>query len=164
MTLCAIVAISENNAIGKEGGIPWYLPAELAYFKRVTMGYPIIMGRKTHESIGKTLPGRLNVVISRDSSFVPEPDSVLVGSLDEALILPEVISAKKAFVIGGESIYAQALPQVDELYLTKVHANFEGDKFFNWDKTDWQLVSIESHKKDDKNPYDYDMCLYRRRH
>lgn len=163
MKLAAIVAVTEENAIGQEGGIPWYLPADLKYMRDVTMGHPIIMGRKTHESIGRSLPGRLNVVISGNPNYQVYEGSVLVNSLDAALRLPEVNSAKKAFIFGGESIYSQAMPLIEEIFLTRVHTSQPAaDKFFIFDSADWKLVSKQSHKADQQNPYDYDFCIYHR--
>lgn len=162
MILSAIVAVTEDNAIGKEGGIPWYLPADLIKMREITMGYPIIMGRKTHESIGRTLPGRANIVISRDSDYKVFEGSILVGSLEEALDLPEVKEAEEAFIFGGETIYDMAMPLVQRIYLTRVHAKIPADKFFNYDPSAWKQTSIEQHKANEKNRYDYDFCILER--
>lgn len=163
MILSAIVAVTEDNAIGKEGGIPWYLPADLRHMRDVTMGHPIIMGRKTHQSIGRTLPGRLNVVISRDKNFKVFESSVLVSSLDEALKHPEVEKAQEVFIFGGETIYDQAMPKLQKIYLTRVHTLMPADKFFNYDPADWQQISIEEHTSDNENPFDYDFCVLERK-
>lgn len=162
MILSAVVAVTEDNAIGKEGGIPWYLPADLKHAKDITMGHPIIMGRKTHESIGRTLPGRANIVISRDPGYKVFEGSTLVGSLEEALELPEVKSSEEAFIFGGEAIYDMAMPIVQRIYLTRVHAKIPADKFFNYDPSQWKQISIEKHKADEKNQYDYDFCVLER--
>lgn len=162
MILSAIVAVTENNAIGKEGGIPWYLPADLIKMRQVTMGHPIIMGRKTHESIGRTLPGRANIVISRDPAYKVFEGSILVGSLEEALSLPAVKESEEAFIFGGEAIYDMAMPQVRRIYMTRVHTKIPADKFFNYDPSQWKQISIERHKADEKNQYDYDFCVLER--
>src|SRR3990167_9709871 len=157
-----IVALSENNVIGKEGGIPWYLPADLAHFKQTTMGHPIIMGRKTHESIGKSLPGRYNVVITRQENYKAADGCVVVHSLDEALALPKVKAAAEVFIIGGAEIYKQSLPLADRIYLTRVLTKIEGDKFFSFDESKWREISREEHQTDNKNQYDYDFILLER--
>ncbi len=164
MTISAIVAVTENNAIGREGGIPWSLPADLAYMRDLTMGHPLIMGRKTHDSIGRTLPGRLNVVISRNPDYKAAEGSVLVGSLEEALNLPEVKKAGEVFIFGGEAIYKQAMPLTDKIYLTRVHTTTAADRFFHYDEDRWQEVSRQEHKADDKNQFDYDFIVLERKH
>lgn len=160
MIVSLIVAAAGGGVIGKEGGMPWYLPAELAYFKKTTMGHPIIMGRKTHESIGKTLPGRTNIVITHNPNYQAAEASVVTTSLKEAL--EKLKTEKEVFVIGGESIYGEALPVADKLYLTKVKANIEGDKFFKYDPAQWQLTWSEKHSADNKNKYDYEFTILKR--
>nr|AIA14043.1 Dihydrofolate reductase [uncultured bacterium] len=159
MILSAVVAVTEDNAIGKEGGIPWYLPADLAHMRDVTMGHPIIMGRKTHESIGRTLPGRTNIVISRNPAYQVFEGSLLVSSLEEALSKEDIQLEDEVFIFGGQEIYDQAMPQLQRIYLTRVHAKIPADKFFNYHPSQWQQISIEEHKADDKNQYDYDFCV-----
>lgn len=124
-----IAALSENRVIGKAGAIPWYLKDDFRRFKERTTGHVIIMGRKTHESIGRPLPGRTNIVITRDTAR-EIPGCVVVGSLTEALSNAQEIESKEIFVIGGGQIYAEALPEADRLYLTLVHAIMDGDAFF----------------------------------
>lgn len=160
MILSAIVAVSENGVIGKENGLPWYLPAELAYFKKATMGHPIIMGRKTHESIGRALPGRLNIVITRNKSYRAADGPVVVGSLEEAI--KAAGNVEEAFVIGGASIYQQAMPRLDRLYLTRVNTEIEGDKYFRYDPKQWKQVFSEKHKADERNQYDYEFTVLER--
>jgi dihydrofolate reductase len=158
--ISAIVAVAKNGVIGKEGGLPWYLPAELARFKQVTMGHPIIMGRKTHESIGKALPGRTNIVITRDKSYKAADGCVVVGSLKDA-----IEQAKKSegsgeiFIIGGASIYEQAMPLLQRIYLTKVDADINGDKFFRYEPSRWRQISSEKNSADDKNQYDIEVTV-----
>ena len=157
--LSAIVAVAENGVIGRKGGLPWHLPAEMARFKQITMGHPIIMGRKTHESIGRALPGRYNVVITRDKDYRAEGCEV-VGSLDEAIELAKKAEgSKEIFVIGGEQIYREAMPKLERIYLTKVHAKIDGDKFFYYDPKEWKQVSSEKHSPDTKNQYDFEFTV-----
>lgn len=161
--ISTIVATAEGSVIGKEGGMPWYLPAELAHFKELTMGHPIIMGRKTHESIGRSLPGRYNIVITRDKGYEPAEGSVVANSLGEALkMAKKQDGADEIFIIGGEQIYAQAIPLLDRIYLTRVKAKVDGDRFFKYDPTKWEEVSSEQHKADDKNKYDYEFVILER--
>lgn len=155
--ISAIVAVAKNGVIGKEGGLPWYLPAELARFKEVTMGHPIIMGRKTHESIGRALPGRTNIVITRDNSYKAAEGCIVVGSLDEAIEQAKKSEgSEEIFIIGGASIYEQAMSLLERIYLTKVDADIKGDKFFKYDSTQWKQASSEKHFADDKNQYDFE--------
>ncbi len=161
--LSAIVAATENNVIGKSGGMPWYLPAELARFKEITMGHPIIMGRKTHENIGRTLPGRTNIVISRNPNYKAAEGCVVVDSIDKALSHKEVEAASEVFVIGGANIYDQVMPRLDRIYLTRVHTKLEGDKFFKFKESDWQEVSRQPHPADQKNKYAFDFIVLKRR-
>lgn len=153
MKISLIVARSQNNVIGKDNKMPWHLPADLKHFKAVTMGKPIVMGRKTFESIGRALPGRRNIVMSC------QKDLVLAGcdvfhTMDD--VLEAVHSASEVMIIGGANLYAQWLDRVDCIYMTVVEAEFDGDAFFpELNKTDWQLVSEEKHFPDDKNKYSY---------
>lgn len=136
-----IVAIAgKKRVIGKKGALPWYIPEELKRFKEITMGYPIIMGRITHESIGKALPGRTNIVITHEPNYLTE-GCVVVHSLDEAL--QKTKNADEVFVIGGGEIYQQALPLADKLYLTYIDKEIEGDVFFP-DYSDFKKVVSES--------------------
>ncbi len=162
MILSAIVAVSDNNVIGREGSIPWHIPGEQARLKDITMGHPLIMGRKTHESIGRTLPGRLNVVISGNQDYRVAEGSVLARSLEEALDLPEVKAADEAFIFGGEAIYKQAMPSLQRIYLTRVHIDVKGDSFFDYDAAEWKTVSTEAHPKNKDNPCGYDYLLLER--
>ena len=158
-----IVAVTKNDVIGKDGGIPWYLPADLSHFKQTTMGHPIIMGRKTHESIGRTLPGRYNVVITRQKNYLAADGCVIVNSIEEALNLPKVKADSEVFIIGGAEIYNQTMPLADRIYLTRVHTKVEGDKFFKFDESLWREISREEHKVDDKNKYSYDFIIQERK-
>lgn len=161
MTISVIAAVAENYAIGLRGKIPWHLPDDLKHFRELTMGHPVIMGRKTYESIGKALVGRTNIVLSRNPEFNP-PDCVAVSSLQEAIDLTR--DAGETFVIGGESLYKQALPLAQKIFLTSVHAKFQGDSFFpEFDKNYWELKSSEFHDKDGENPYSCTFETYERK-
>jgi len=162
-----IVAAAENGCIGINNALPWYLPEDLKYFKRVTLGKPIIMGRKTFESIGKPLPGRANIVITSQGDRFKSVAVKTASSLDEAIKLAESIALidgqEEVMVIGGAGIYALCLPRADRLYYTKVHAVVNGDAFFpevNWQE--WKLAAQEDHKASGNNPYDYRFCVYDR--
>ncbi len=131
-----IVARSRNHVIGKDNQMPWKISADLQFFKKVTMGYPIIMGRKTWESIGRPLPGRHNVVVSRNTNY-SAIGAELVGSLDQALELLKEF--KRVFVIGGQQLFTQAFPQADELFITEIEIQVDGDTYFEIpDPNDWQ--------------------------
>lgn len=165
MGISIIAAVSDNDVMGKNGKIPWFVRGEQAIFRKITMGHPIIMGRKTHESIGQTLPGRLNVVISRNRSYKTKAGSILAGSLKEALSLPEVSSADEVFIIGGAEIYKQALGLADKIYLTRVHANIEGgDKFFKFNPNGWRMTSSKLYKRRavDDRPFDFEFQIWKR--
>ena len=127
MIITIIAAMAENRVIGKEGGMPWHLPDDLARFKAITMGHPVIMGRKTFASIGRPLPGRLNIVLTRREGFAPEGVAV-ARSLDEALALAGAVG--EVFICGGGEVYREALPLADRIHLTVVHRPFEGDTTF----------------------------------
>jgi len=144
-----IVAMANNRVIGLDGGLPWHISGDLKFFKRVTMGHPIIMGRKTYQSIGGALPGRANIIITRNKDF-QAPDADVVHGLDEALekakAIAHIDSADAVFVIGGADIYAQALAQADRIYLTEVAGDFPGDAYFpDLPEGNWQETSRESH-------------------
>jgi dihydrofolate reductase len=157
--LSLIVAIAKNRVIGFEKKMPWHLPAELAYFKRVTMGHPIIMGRKTFESIGRPLPGRRNIVVSRDRSYAADGVEI-AHSLDAATA---ACQKENAFVIGGATLYAEALPKVDRLYVTEIDASPQGDTFFPaLDMQEWQETSRERRDRDEKNQFDVEFVVLER--
>ena len=158
--LCLIVAVAKNNVIGMSGKMPWHLPAELAYFKRITMGRPIIMGRKTFESIGRVLPGRRNIVVTRNVAWRHEGVDVAHGFAEARAMVAD----GAAFVIGGATIYAEALPHADCTYLTAIDAEIDGDTFFPALPTaEWQEVSREHRPKDARNIYDVDFVVLKRR-
>ncbi len=141
MRTSIIVARAENGVIGIGNRMPWHLPEDLKFFRRVTMGKPVIMGRRTMESIGRALPGRANIVISRQPDLAPEGFTV-VPSLDAALDAARAVGADEAMVIGGAQIYAQAIDRAQRLYVTEVHASYEGDtRFETPEPADWREVS-----------------------
>jgi dihydrofolate reductase len=166
MKLALICAMAENRVIGCNNNLPWHLPEELRHFKRTTMGNSIIMGRKTWESIGRALPGRSNIVISTNPDYVAEGARV-VTSLADAIQLAESIStidgSEEAFIIGGAGLYQAALSMADRFYLTRVHAEVEGDTFLKeFDESDWQEIDREEFSKNESNPYDYSICVLER--
>lgn len=156
LPIALIVAAADNNVIGRNNALPWDLPADLAHFKRLTMGKPILMGRKTFESIGRPLPGRTNIVISRDTAYASE-GVMVVHSLDEALARAEDIAliegANELMVIGGAEIYRLALPMASRLYITRVHAQVDGDAWLpEIDWADWQESSSDTYPADGSRP------------
>lgn len=156
MTISFVVAASDNNVIGKNNQLLWHLPNDLKFFKNTTWGFPVIMGRKTFESVNKPLPGRTNIVITRQTDWTRD-QVIVVPSLEAALeAAVEATHAKEVFVIGGGEVYKQALPITDVIYLTRVHATLEGDAFFpELDANDWVLDWEEVFAADDKHKYDY---------
>ncbi len=155
MIISAIVAAARNLAIGHENQIPWHLPADMKYFKKVTAGHHVIMGRKSFQSIGKPLPNRTNVVITRDLFFLATGCTV-VHSIEEALALAEENGETEAFVIGGGEIYRKSWEYLDRLYLTEVDTEPVADVFFpKIDETEWRELSREAHQADDKNEFGY---------
>jgi dihydrofolate reductase len=160
--LSMIVAHANNRIIGKDNDMPWHLPADLAYFKKTTLGKPIIMGRKTYESIGRPLPGRQNIVISRDENYQAEGVDTAT-SVEQALRLAGDI--EEVMVIGGGAIYTHCLPFANRLYITHIKANIEGDtQFPEYNITsDWQLTQSNKFRADEKNVFDLDFCIYQRK-
>ena len=155
-----IVAVSTNNVIGSEGGLPWKLSDDLKRFKRLTMGKPIVMGRRTWESIGRPLPGRQNIVLTGQAGY-DAPGCDVVRSPAEALAAAG--NAKEIMIIGGSQIYALFLPKAGRLYLTRVHAKIDGDTYFpEIDEHQWQLVESEARKPDDVNQFAYEFRTYER--
>lgn len=158
MKINLIVAVDEKNGIGKDNQLPWHLPADLLHFKKLTTGFPIIMGRKTFDSIGKVLPNRRNIVISRQSNL-EIPDAEVTGSLQGALDLCN--EEKDIYIIGGAQIFEKALPLADCIYLTVIQHDFDADTFFPpIDREIWEESSICIHKPDDKNNYSYSFIKY----
>jgi dihydrofolate reductase len=164
MKVSIIVATSLNHAIGKDNQLLWHLPADLKFFKTTTMGCPVIMGRKTFQSIGRNLPGRQNVVITRDKNFNADKqfDLTVVGSIDEALV--KLHSENEVFIIGGGEIYKQSIDSVDTIYVTLVHTIIDGDVYFpEIDKSKFDLVWEEKHLADEKNKFDFTFQKFERK-
>jgi dihydrofolate reductase len=154
-----VAAMARNRAIGRDGAMPWHLPRELRHFKETTMGKAIVMGRKTWESIGRVLPGRQNIVVTRNPDYRAEGCDV-VGSLEEAV---SVASSEEVMIIGGGELYAAALPHADRLVLTLVDFDPEADTWFpEWDDGSWLEVSARDEAPDEKNPQAYRVIDLRR--
>jgi dihydrofolate reductase len=157
MKLSLVVAVAENGVIGQAGKLPWHLPDDLTHFKRLTVGHTVLMGRKTFESIGRPLPDRQNIVLTRDPSFTAEGVEI-VHSLDDALTHAR---GEEVFVIGGEALFRDALPNVDRIHLTLVHANVEGDVHFPLDSlTGWRVISDEHHPADARHAFAFSFRVY----
>jgi dihydrofolate reductase len=165
--LVIVVAVAENGAIGRNGGLPWRIPSDLKHFKAVTMGKPMLMGRKTYESIGKPLPGRTSIVLTRDKNWRAE--GVLVGhSLDETVRLAnedaQKTGAREIAVIGGVALFAETLPIATKIELTEVHAEPEGDVFFpKYDRSAWRETRREGPIQGEKDEYPYSVVTLERR-
>lgn len=166
MTIAAIVAMTPNRVIGADNQIPWYLPADLKYFKKITSGHPVIMGRKCFESIGRPLPNRTNVVLSQNPFFIAtgivralNPEEALL----DARLAAEEASVDKIFIIGGAEIYKLFWEQTQLLYLTEVHTDVEGDVYFpEVLDTEWKIISSEHHEADEKNEFAATYKIYKR--
>lgn len=163
MTISFMVAASGNNVIGKNNDLPWRLPNDLKYFKNTTWGMPVVMGRKTFESSGTALPGRTNIVITRNRDWTA-PGARTVKTLDEALQAAKETDARELFIIGGGEIFREALPLAGRIYMTRVHAQVDGDTFFpEIDQAEWELVSNQDHPADEKHAYAYSFQLWKRK-
>jgi dihydrofolate reductase len=158
-----IVAVSENNVIGKANKLPWRLPTDMKYFKNVTWAMPVIMGRKSYEALGEPLKGRNNIVVTRDKNW--KADGVLtVSSIDQAITVASQTDAKEIFIIGGGEIFQAALPSAARIYLTLVHGTFDGDAHFPELKQDeWKLVSNRDCDADEKNAYALSFQVWERK-
>lgn len=170
MVLSIIVAAATNGAIGGDNKMLWHMPTDMQYFKKMTTNHTVIMGRKSYDALGKPLPNRVNIVISKNVKYKLN-GCYTVTSLTEAIDLAQELytatgetAEQQIFVIGGAQIYKLAMPLVDKLYVTEIKAHFEGDAFF--DKVDlniWEEVTRDARKSDEKNKYDYDFVVYERR-
>lgn len=161
--LSIVVAISENNVIGKDNKLLWHIPEDMKRFKMLTTGHTIIMGRKTFESLGKVLPDRKHIILTRDHSYVVDNENVqIVNDINK---LDEYIEDdKENFVIGGAIIYSQLIGKVDKIYMTKIHKTFEGDAYFpKLNETEWMEIQREKGIQDSENPYDYEYITYIRK-
>ena len=161
MSISIIAAMGTNRVIGRGNGLPWNLPADTRFFKETTRGHPVIMGRKTFDTMGKPLPGRRNIVITR-RPHLEIPGAEVVSSLEAALSLVNV-QEEEVFIIGGSEIYAMALAIADRMYLTLIHESFEGDTFFpEFDESDWVVVSRRDREADERNPHAFSFLTYER--
>ena len=163
MKISAIVAMDSQNGIGVNNQLPWHLPNDLQFFKSVTIGKPIIMGRKTFESMGsKPLNGRLNIIITRDKNWKNEA-VIVVHTMEEAIALATKFSYIELLVIGGGEIYTMALPLANKIWLTRVHTTIEGDTFFPTIGPDWERISVASNEADAKHAYAFDFECWTRK-
>jgi dihydrofolate reductase len=151
MRISLVVAMARNRVIGRDNAMPWRLPADLAHFKKVTMGHPIVMGRRTYESIGRALPGRINIVVSRNRAF-EAPGCTVVDSLEAAW--KAAAGAEEVSVIGGTTLFEETLPLADTIHLTEVEADVEGDTYFpEFDRSAWRETEISRHPADERHAY-----------
>lgn len=156
MSISLIAAMANNRVIGKNNTLPWHLPADLKHFKNTTMGKAIVMGRKTFESIGRPLPGRQNIIVTRDKMY-QATGCTIINSINQIKLVSDAI---EIMVIGGAEIYKQLLPQAQRLYLTYIHADVDGDSHFpQWQANEWQEISREDHLADENNKYDYSFVI-----
>jgi len=164
MIVSLIVAVSDNNAIGIHNQLPWHMPEDLKFFKGKTIGKPVIMGRKTFESLGRPLPGRLNIVLSGSKDLVLPEGVLLYNDITAAMERMQNEGKDEGFIIGGGKVFEMALPLIDRLYITRIHAKITGaDAFFpNIDHTHWKMIWEEKHKADDKHKYDYTFQQFER--
>ena len=162
MQLSIIVAMNKNQVIGKNGTLPWHISSDLKNFKKITMGKPILMGRKTHESIGKPLPGRENIILTENQNYL-SAGCVVKNTLDEALLYCE--NASEVMVMGGATLYEQTLNKAEKLYITEiVDTSVDGDIFFpEYDRSQWLEISRDSFKADENNEYDYNFTVLERK-
>ena len=162
MQISCIVATARNRVIGSNNDIPWYLPADLQYFKKTTIGHTVVMGRNCYASIGRPLPKRTNIIVTRDPFFISSNCEV-ARNIPDALSRAHDGGEKEVFIIGGGQIYDQTQGLWDKLYLTEVDLEVEGDVFFPaLDYDEWELISSEAHFKDDKNAYDYTFKVFKK--
>jgi len=153
--LSLVTAMDNNRLIGKDNSLPWHLPADLEFFKQTTMGKPIIMGRKTYVSIGRALPGRQNIIVTRDANF-SAPNCEIAGDIEQAITI--AAEAEEVMLIGGASLYEQTIKSADIIYLTQIHHTFSGDTWFpEIDPAYWKEVSRDDFDADDKNLFSYSL-------
>lgn len=162
MLISLVVAAASNNAIGKDGKLPWHLPNDMKFFKNVTWGMPVLMGRKTFEALGKVLPGRKNIVLTKQPGWEAE-GAVAVKTIKDALFVAKQADAQELMVIGGGEIYRSIIEKANRIYLTRVEAEPEADTFFPvLNPKEWHLMSRKDYKADEKNEYDYSFQVWER--
>jgi len=163
MNITLVVAASENNAIGLNNQLLWHLPKDMRFFKNTTWGMPILMGRKTFESMGsKPLNGRLNIIITRNKNWISE-DVTVVHTMEEAIALATKFSYNELLVIGGGEIYEMALPLAQKIWLTRVHTTIEGDVYFPRLNAEWEMVSSTQNAADEKHKFSFDFECWKRK-
>ena len=164
MLLSFIVAVSENNAIGKDNKLPWHLPEDLKFFKRTTMGKPVLMGRKTFESLGKPLPGRLNIVVSANKELAVPEGVLLYSDLNDAIARLQEEQVEEGFIIGGGKVFEETMQMADRMYVTRVACTIpDATAFFpDTDHTHWKKVWEERHEADERHTYAYTFEQYER--
>lgn len=161
MKIALVAAASDNNVIGDNNALPWRMPADMKFFKELTTGHPVIMGRKTYYSFGKPLKNRQNIIISRDKNLTIK-GCVVVNSLKEAI--KEAKKDKEVFIIGGAEIYRQSMKIADKIYLTRIHSRFDGDAFFPEIKErNWKLTECKEFEPDEKNPYPFAFMQFKKK-
>lgn len=164
MIINLVVAATENNVIGKDNKLLWHLPNDLKFFKNTTWAMPVIMGRKTYESMGKPLTGRTNIVITTNRHFSPGHDVISVSSIAEAVEESRKTDAKECYIIGGGEIFRQSMPLAHRIYMTRVHTSMEGDTFFPViPESDWLLTSSTSFDADEKHAFSYSFQIWQRK-
>jgi dihydrofolate reductase len=160
MRISIIVAMDQNGGIGIENRLPWHLPADLRRFKALTMGHHLIMGRNTYESIGQPLPGRNTIVLSHNPVYHPE-GCLKALSLAQAFEIAKTNGDHEVFICGGATVYREALEATDRIYLTRLHTKFQTDTSFpEWDPSNWEELSIETHEADETHPYPFSFIIY----
>lgn len=164
MILSSIVAAAENNAIGKDNQLPWHLPKDLQFFKKTTIGKPVLMGRKTYESLGRPLPGRLNIVISAQKDLNVAEGVLIFDRIEDGIKRMEEEQTDEGFIIGGGRIFEQTMDRIDRIYFTKVETVIEGATAFfpEIDHSHWKLVWEETHRADEKHPFNFTFQQYER--
>jgi dihydrofolate reductase len=162
MKISQIVAVSSNNAIGKNNALIWKLSSDLQYFKKITSGHHILLGRKNYESIGRALPNRVSLIVTRNQNFEAK-DCYTFTDIESSIAFAEKAGEEELFIIGGGQIYDQTLPLCTTIYLTEVHHTFEADCFYQpLNEKEWEEVSRENHEADEKNEYAYSFVVYKR--
>jgi len=163
MFISFVVAAAKNNVIGKDNQLVWNLPNDMKFFKNVTWGMPVVMGRKSFESLGKALPGRKNIVLTRQGGWSAK-DVIVVKSMEEAKAAVKGMDVKEMMVIGGGEIFKMVMPEAKRIYLTRVDAEPDGDAFFpKVDPAEWELVSKKDHEADAKHAYNYSFQIWERK-
>lgn len=163
MKISAIVAATDNDVISKNGVIPWKMPSDEAYTIEKTNKHPVIMGHGTYDFVHKKWFDSLVIVVSRNPNLQLVDGQILASSVEQALALPQIKGANEVFIFGGQPIYEAAMPYTQRIYLTRIHATIDGDRFFKYNPHEWVEVSKQSHQKDEQNPYDYDFIVLERK-